>query len=569
MAIGVTWWSRRQRRLRAVLELEIARRTADLATANRGLALRGEEIAAQAARLAEVDRLRTRFVADLSHELRTPLALVVGPLDDLATRLAPTLKDDDARRLEVIRTNATRLEELHDQLLDVARLENREVPLRVKRRDLGAFVARVAERFRPSIERKGLTLEVDRPPGAVGVYFDADLLDKVMTNLLGNALKFTARGGIRVHLAAPEDGDGFARVAITDSGVGIAPAALPNVFERFFQVEHGDARRYEGVGIGLALVRDLVALHGGEVDVTSVVGEGSTFAFTLPLGSAHLALEDLDLRTEEAALEVPAVASDDDARPHVLVVEDHPEMRAFLADQLRERFEVHTVDGGVAALAHVHAHATQAIVSDVMMPGMDGLALCRALRDDPKLRRVPVMLVSAKASEDDRVAGLTVADDYMTKPVRPRELVARVARLIMRRLGNPTPTAVVAPPEEVSELDVDAGTPDAIDPGDARNLERIDHAITAHMSDEAFGIIELAAVLGMSRRNLQREVRRLTGRVPSEHLRARRMDEARRLLTTGAFDTVSEVAAAVGLSPAYFSRLYAAWFGNNPSEDLR
>ena len=580
VAIGVVWWSRRQRYLRVALEAEIARRTADLATANRGLAQRGAEIAAQAARLAEVDRLRTRFVADLSHELRTPLALVVGPLDDLARRLQTTLGSDDARRLEVIRTNATRLEELHDQLLDVARLENREVPLRVKRRDLGAFVARVAERFRPSIERKDLTLDIDRPAAPVGLYFDADLLDKVVTNLLGNALKFTTRGVIRVQVSAPGDGEGFARVVVTDSGVGIAEGALSHVFERFYQVDHGDARRYEGVGIGLALVRDLVALHGGEVSVTSVLGQGSTFAFTLPLGSAHLALEDLDLRSDDAPVTAPPPETDADtgARPTVLVVEDHPEMRAFLADQLRERFEVHTVDGGAAALAHVRAHTTQAIVSDVMMPGMDGYTLCRALRDDAKLRRIPVMLVSAKASEDDRIAGLAVADDYMTKPVRPRELVARVARLVMRRQGTPAPVATIVPvAPAVEDVAVEPTLDDDIadvrtgelDPSDLRNLERIDRTITEHMSEEAFGIIELAAALGMSRRTLQREVRRLSGRAPSEHLRVRRMDEAKRLLTAGAFDTVSEVAAAVGLSPAYFSRLYAAWFGNPPSDDLR
>ncbi len=625
-ALSMLGWVWRQRRVRALLEGEIARRTADLATANRDLAARGAQLTTQARRLAEINELRQRFVADLSHELRTPLSLVAGPFEDLAKGLA--LDAEGTRQLGLIRANVARLEVLSDELLDVARLESGRVPMRARRHDLAAFVATICERFRLVFERKGLRFEwvaAERPV----VYFDGDLLDKVLTNLLANALKFTDSGGVKVNIA-PDRAE-FVRVSVQDTGVGIAPVEHTRLFDRFFQVERGDARRFEGVGIGLALVRDLVALHGGEVGVESALGAGSTFWFTLPLGAAHLALADIDLRPRAAddpglvdgPIGAPADgtaaaddgSADDDPRPEVLVVEDHPDMRAYLAHHLAERFTVAEVDGGAAALAFVRARAPAAIVSDVMMPGMDGLALCRSLRADELLRTIPIVLVSAKAGDDDRVAGLALADDYLSKPVRPGELLARVSRLVRPRATQASAerdrtglrkratseTMVASLFTNASTPGERAGGPDVanddadfrepshegreatslameiagsnivapeLDATGERQLARIDRAIELHLADPAFGVIELAAALGLSRRQLQREIRRLTGRSPSEHLRWARMHAAERMLRAGSRDTVAEVAADVGLSPAYFSRLYSAWFGRAPSDDL-
>jgi signal transduction histidine kinase/DNA-binding response OmpR family regulator len=589
------------------LEAEVARRTADLAAANRDLASRGREILAQSGRLAEVDRLRTRFVADLSHELRTPLALVAGPLEDLARSISPSLDGPAQKRLAMVQANVARLDQLSEQLLDVSRLEAGALPIRVRRREFGAFVVEVAARFRPAAELRGLVLDVNRDASPCPLYFDRDLIDKVLTNLLGNALKFTSTGGITVTLSFPrspdpEDGtvpdseDGVVRVEVRDTGIGIAESVLPKLWGRFFQVDRGDSRRYDGVGIGLALVKELVHLHGGDVGVESIVGQGSTFWFTLPRGAAHLTLDDLD--TSPAATVAPLTASatavaitDDGSRPTVLVVEDHPDMRAFLALHLSERYVVQEAADGQAALASAMLSPPDLIVSDVMMPAMTGLELCVRLRAEAKLAGIPVILVSAKVGEDDRVAGLDVADDYMTKPVRPRELIARVQRLLSARRrritsevhpvatvpaepAEPAATAPVAPGEleDVGELDSEASgevvDPSTLDPASQRQLARIKKVLLDHLADSAFGVIELAAALATSRRQLQRDVRRLTGRSPSEFVRAEKMAAAQRLLTSGARDTVSEVAADVGLSPAYFSRLYSAWFGRAPSDDL-
>ncbi|MBT9554499.1 MAG: response regulator [Myxococcales bacterium] len=603
--LGTLFWSRRQQRARAALELEIARRTTDLAAANDDLARRGREILAQSERLAEVDRVRTRFVADLSHELRTPLALVAGPLEDLARTIGPSLDVPAQKRLAMVLANVTRLDQLSEQLLDVSRLEAGTLPIRVRRREFGAFIDELADRFRPAAELRGLVLAVERESGSCPLYFDRDLIDKVLTNLLGNALKFTEAGTITVTLTLPavsdsEDGagieveDGFVRVEVRDTGIGIPASVLPKLWGRFFQVDRGDSRRYDGVGIGLALVQELVHLHGGEVGVRSTVGEGSTFWFTLPRGAAHLTLDDVDtspLQSEAdiaPTVSVPLARTEDGIRPTVLVVEDHPDMRAFLALHLSERYAVREASHGEAALASAVLSPPDLIVSDVMMPGMTGLELCARLRADVKLAAIPVILVSAKVAEDDRVAGLEAADDYMTKPIRPRELLARVQRLLStrrRRISSdthpvpnaplqPTSAAQGGPLELDDEAELDSLTtgevvdPTTLDLASQRQLARMQKVLSDNLADSAFGVIELAAALATSRRQLQRDVRRLTGRSPSEFLRAEKMAAAHRLLTSGARDTVSEVAADVGLSTAYFSRLYSAWFGRAPSDDL-
>ncbi|MEZ4269293.1 MAG: ATP-binding protein [Myxococcota bacterium] len=602
-ALAMLGWGGRQRRRREVLEREIARRTADLTQANHELAASAAERAAQAARLMELSELRQRFVADLSHELRTPLAWVAGPLEDLAAGLVGAMDAQATRRLELVRANVARLEVLSDELLDVGRLEAGQVRLRARRHDLVGFVRGVCERFQLAFEERGLRLQVEAAPASAALYFDRDLLDKIVANLVGNALKFTARGGVSVRVDGGADAqdEGFARVSVQDTGIGIAAAQHEHIFNRFFQVDRGDQRRYEGVGIGLALVRELVALHGGEVGVESEVGVGSTFWFTLPLGAAHLTLDEIDPqpRPRDGAAAVgmsvgpPEPSSggttEDDDRPAVLVVEDHPDMRAYLALHLGERFAVWEADSGISALARLGERVPAAIVSDVMMPGMDGLELCRRVRADERLRGIPVLLVSAKAGDDDRVAGLELAEDYLTKPVRPRELVARVSRLIQARVGQPggarredeappvahrpppaTPQPTHEPPASPEAEPAPRATTDAplLDAAGDRQLARIDATIEAHLAEPAFGVIELAAALGLSRRQLQREIRRLTGLSPSEHLRGARMAAAERRLKSGARDTVAEVAADVGLSPAYFSRLYSTWFGRAPSDDL-
>ena len=547
------WRLRAQRRRQIELEEEVRKRTAGLESTTRELQVQNEaiasqhrEIASQAARLAELNALRKRLVADLSHELRTPLALVAGPLQDLADN-APGLSPANRQRLEVVQRSVGRLQDLIGQLFDLTRLEHGRLPLRVRHADLAVLLRDVAAGFASAADDAGLTLRSD-VRGAQWVYFDADLIEKVVGNLLSNALKFTPEGGtVVVSMSADSD---RVRVEVDDTGIGVAPEVQARLFERFFQADQGDRRRFGGAGIGLALCRELVELHGGEIGVRSVPGEGSTFWLELPLGVAHIAPEDIDTaETESPMPALPLPERDVADGTVVLVVEDHPDMRQYLVAHLCERFSVVEAADARVGLELVRRHDPAVIVSDIMMPVMDGLAFARALKGDPATAGIPIVLVSAKATEEDRAEGLEVADAYLSKPVRMRELLDTVARLT----GAPVRDDEPEPDQTVAE---------------ARLQQRMLDTIQEHLADSGFGVKELASLLAMSPRQLQRTARRLSGLSPSELLRRERMDVARELLEAGEYSTTSEVAAQVGLSPSYFSRLYTNWFGHPPSSDL-
>ena len=567
---GFSLRSRNLRRRQRELEATVVARTA--------------EISAQAARLEELDDLRTRFIANVSHELRTPLTLITGPLADLEQALS----GEPARRLSMIQRNAAQLTGLVDQLFDIARLDSGGLPLRARRQDLAAFLRRATERFEATCARRGLTLRAHTPEEPAWLYFDPDLVEKVVSNLLSNAVKFTPDGGtIQVALAAPAEAlpGAAAVVSVSDDGPGIPLTAQRRLFERFYQVDGGDDRRREGAGIGLSLAAELVALHGGEIAVESAPGEGATFRFTLPLGVAHLSIEEIDTAsvedTEAAApagpiaadAAAPAPASAGGEAPRVLVVEDHPDMRAYLVEHLSAHFQVVEAGDGEAALARAREARPALIVSDVMMPGMDGLTLCRRLRADPNLSGVPVMLVSAKASLDDRLTGLSLADDYLTKPFSMRELLTRARKLIVPQASTPgTPgTKPPAPSPEPSTPKSLAASPapkPALPESDRRFLERVEAAALANLDAPKFSAAALARKVAFSPRQLQRELRRLLGQSPTEYLRALKMREAKAMLVEGRYATVAEVAAAVGWTPNYLTRVYRNWFGCPPTDDL-
>jgi len=572
-ALGGGFWTRLRQvhRRQEVLEATVAARTAELADKNlrlvekaRELEERSEQIREQAARLREVDTLKTRFVANISHELRTPISLVTGPLAD-AVAAPDALAPEQRRQLDRALRNAERLQSLIEQMLDVARLDDDGIPLRARRQELGAFARRVCERFDDRARQQGLSLTVETPPDAIYGYFDPDLIDKVITNLVGNALKFTASGGVRVRLEPAPPAASFARLHVLDTGPGVPEETRGRLFERFYQVDSSATRGHGGAGIGLALASELIALHGGEISVDAADGGGSDFWFTLPLGADHLRPEEIDTSPTKAPPEahapLPEVAPStlEGDRPLVVLAEDHPDMRAYLAEHLQRRFDVIAVADGEAALAAALLKRPAAVVSDVMMPRMDGLSLCRRLRADPALASVPVMLVSAKAREDDRVTGLEIADDYLTKPFQIRELMARVQRLVQRGAGPDAPTPEQAPA-------IDEGP--ALSVADAAFLERLERVADGNLPSAGFGVAELSKKLGFSSRQLQREVGRLTGTTPKGYLRERRMIMAQSLLKSGRWPSVAEVARAVGMSPSYFSRVYATWAGRAPSRDL-
>ena len=400
--------------------------------------------------LAEVDRAKTAFFSNISHEFRTPLTLILGPVEDALAQKAKSLEGGG---LASVQRNALRLLRLVNSMLDFAGIEAGRLKLSFLPTDLAALTADVASSVRSVIERGGLKLNVDCSALPEPVYVDPFQWEKIVLNLLSNAFKFTLEGGIEVKLRSHGD---HVELSVGDSGIGIPQSELPRIFDRFHRVEGAKGRNFEGTGIGLSLVRELVALHGGSLQATSTLGHGSSFEVRLPFGRAHLPAERVGDRmaaplatgaspylleasqwigSDEAALDVSSAPRPGlpDAQAHglaqarVLVADDNSDMRDYLARLLSARWRVELAEDGQDALERVRRAPPDLVLSDVMMPRLDGFALLRELRADPRTSQIPVLLLSARAGEEAVLEGLeTGADDYLVKPFSARELLARV-----------------------------------------------------------------------------------------------------------------------------------------------
>ncbi|MFF8596293.1 SpoIIE family protein phosphatase [Streptomyces sp. NPDC015220] len=424
----------------------------------------------RAEELAELDRAKTTFFSNISHEFRTPLTLIMGPVQELRTRLADA--DADVREeLEIIHRNGLRLGKLVNTLLDFSRIEAGRMQASYEPVDLAAVTGELASVFRSAIDKAGLDFHVDCVPLPEAVYVDRGMWEKVVLNLLSNALKFTFDGSIRVGVRAEDD---EAVVTVADTGIGVRAEEMPRLFERFHRMENARSRSNEGSGIGLALVKELVGLHGGTITATSAVGEGTRFTIRLPFGAAHLPADALlpeagsartptpsttDPYVEEALRWLPGDTARktapteqlrDTAEPadvrsvagpaadaRVLVADDNADMREYLTRLLRGAgYRVSTAEDGRQALEAIRVDAPDLVVSDVMMPRLDGLALVAELRTDPRTASLPVLLLSARAGQEASIEGLQAgADDYLVKPFAAAELLARVrANIELARL---------------------------------------------------------------------------------------------------------------------------------------
>ena len=404
----------------------------------------------RAAALAELDRAKTAFFSNVSHEFRTPLTLMLGPLEDLISKEEGGMAREDWTLLALVHRNGQRLLKLVNTLLDFARIESGRTQASYQPTDLAALTVDLASNFRAACDRAGLRLEVECPALGAPVYVDREMWEKIVLNLISNAFKFTLEGGISVRL---RDLGQTVELAVRDSGGGIPPEALPRMFERFHRVEETHGRSHEGSGIGLALVNELVKLHGGSIRVQSQLGEGSTFTVAIPKGSAHLPAEHVRTEQQKAAARgsrasayvaealgwlhgmepppPPPSRSGTNATHRILVADDNADLRAYACRLLSEHYVVEAVAHGRAALDAARARRPDLIISDVMMPQLDGFGLIRELRADPHLRGIPVILLSARAGEEARLEGLGQgADEYLVKPFSARELLVRVGALV-------------------------------------------------------------------------------------------------------------------------------------------
>ncbi|MBD2006447.1 MULTISPECIES: ATP-binding protein [Cyanophyceae] len=417
--------------------------------------------------LAELDRAKTTFFSNVSHEFRTPLTLMLSPLEEVIANLDGTIPPQESEQLLLVQRNGIRLLKLVNSLLDFSRIEAGRVQAAYEPVDLATYTAELASTFRSLIERAGMSLIVDFLPLPEAIYVDRGMWEKIVLNLLSNAFKFTLSGSITVRLQWV---DSHVKLSVADTGVGIPAEELPHLFERFHRVENSQGRSFEGSGIGLSLVQELVKLHGGAIAVSSTFGQGSCFTVTIPAGTAHLPperirasctlastalgaipyVEEAQRWLPEGDFRLPIVDFELDNNPtnlnlapanqvaqsKILLADDNADMRDYIRRLLSGSYIVQTVADGVAALTAIEKNPPDLILTDVMMPGMDGFELLRSLRSNPITQDIPIILLSARAGEESRVEGLAAgADDYLIKPFSARELLARVeASLKLARL---------------------------------------------------------------------------------------------------------------------------------------
>jgi signal transduction histidine kinase/CheY-like chemotaxis protein len=445
-----------------------------------------EEERKRAEALAEIDRAKTAFFSNVSHEFRTPLTLMLGPLQDLLAKSRTHLSPTARQQLDLVNRNGVRLLRLVNTLLDFSRIEAGRMQAVYQATDLAQFTAGLASVFRSATEKAGLQLVTECRDLGEPVYVDRDMWEKVVLNLISNAFKFTFEGEIVVSVRRVDD---KAQLRVRDTGVGIPAEAIPKLFERFHRVPNTRSRSHEGSGIGLALVHELVKLHGGTIRVESSVGQGTTFTVDIPFGQSHLPSGQIDgsrglpstatgakpfveealrwlpdgaptyaredVSEPEELLPLPRPQGRGSAgRPRILFADDNSDMRQYIARLLAEHYEVETAADGQAALEMALQHPPNLILSDVMMPGLDGFELLNAIRGDERTRRIPVVLLSARAGEESRVEGVQAgADDYLIKPFSTRELLARMgARLEIARMQQEREQIAAADLEAMTRL---------------------------------------------------------------------------------------------------------------------
>jgi len=526
--------------------------------------------------LLEIEQLKSRFFSNISHELRTPLTLILGPLEKKLSAVHPD--DPEKPDFQLMQRNAHRLLHLVNQLLDLSKFEAGKMKLQTQPAELIEFLHRVAASFAPLAESRKISFQVNFPVDSLWVCFDADKLEKVFNNLLSNAFKFTPDHGevffsMRLESVgqngSPEKLFVKAELSVTDTGIGIPAEQRAQIFDRFHQVDHSLTREQEGTGIGLSLAREMVELHQGTIAVTSEQGRGSRFTVSLFLecvSPQHMGKDEVQPTVHEMTAAgpvetVPVATEESDGfqAPLVLIVEDNADLRGFLRSTLSANaYRVIEARDGEAGYEEALHHIPDLIISDIMMPRMDGIQLCAGLKTDEKTSHIPIILLTAKASRDSKVEGLeTGADDYLTKPFEARELVTRINNLIegRRKLKARYSREVVLQPKAI-----------AITSTDERFLLRAMAVIERYLGEPDFSVEQMGKEVGMSRMQLYRKLQALTGQAPNDFIKTMRLQRAAQLLAKGS-GTVSEISFQVGFSShSYFSKCFAEQYGKTPSD---
>ncbi len=507
--------------------------------------------------------MKSKFFVNIARELRAPLTLILGPVQRLLEKYPKT---DDSTEYKVIQKNGLRLQNLINQLLDLSKMEAGKLTLKAAETDIIALSKAILSTFESHAHKRHITLKFKSKFKSLGMYLDFDKYEKILINLLFNAFKFS-EDGTEISITIFRK-DKNISVQVIDQGIGIAADQIGHIFERFYQVEASSTRSYEGSGIGLALVKDLVELHYGQIEVESLPGKGTTFRMLFPMGKDHLSENEFSKLNDNKKIRINSLLTDEDdvaplsepdaGLPLILIVEDNADMRKYIHGFLKNNYSVIFANDGLEGYEKAKDKTPDIIVSDVMMPKMDGFEMCGKLKTDIKTSHIPIIILTAKADEEHKLEGLEIgADDYLFKPFSGKELRVRIKNLLeqRRQLQQKFATSVFISPHKL-----DVGKTDK------SFLDDVLSAIDTNISNPDFHVDDLASKVALSRPQLHRKLKALVNKFTTEFMRSYRLQKAATLLSEKVYN-IGEIAFRVGFSNlSYFSDCFRKQYGVLPSD---
>ncbi len=533
----------------------------------------------EAVKLKELDQLKSQFFANISHEFRTPLTLIKGPLEQLSEAESDIHKKTS---LMMILSNASRLLQLINQLLDLSKTGSDNYTVKAGRGDILGFIRGLTFSFASLADQKSIILKIEESPALKtanlhdNFYYDQDILEKIFNNLLSNALKFTPENGrvtLKIFMHREMDSGEWIEFLVSDTGIGIPADKLPFIYDRFYQVDANSRKEYDGTGIGLAYVKELVRIHKASIKVNSEPGRGTDFCLRFPMGKDHFAPDQIiqtmpervdgtntgkELKIRYAIDPGKAVNNENKEAPWILIVEDHVQVSDYLTETIRKEYRVKTASNAQDGIRIAEVLIPDLIISDVMMPGMDGYQFCELIKTSYKTSHIPVILLTARGADADRVTGLEMgADDYLTKPFNVNELRIRIKNLIdsRRALRQRFSSNSIIRSEEIS-----------VTPRDAVFIEKLLKVVKENIANNSFSVDDLGRETGMSQSQMHRKLKATVNMSASQFIRSVRMHRAMELLTKEA-GNIAEIAYLVGYDdPGYFTKTFRAFFGKLPSE---
>ena len=514
--------------------------------------------------IVELDKLKTRFFTNISHEFRTPLTLIQGPVEDMLEQ--DKLPSRAKKTLSIVLQNTRRLLDLVNQLLQISSIESRKLKLKLSENNPTEHLKKIAGSFSSAAESKGILFKTHIPSQTELYFYDSDKIEKIVFNLLSNAVKYTPEGGqitLNVQLKAPkgENGSHYLQVSVSDTGIGIPQKDLDKIFELFYRSEEKEP--ISGTGIGLSLTRDLVKIMHGDISVSSSPGSGSTFHVVLPLGYHHFKKSEYILIKKPKGEvmvdnEGERNGKESNSSNTVLIVEDNADVRDYISGVLRSQFKIHEAIDGQAGLKLAIEILPDIVITDLMMPRMNGNEFCRQLKTNDNTSHIPVIMLTAKGELEDKIQGYKVgADEYLIKPFNSRELITRINNLLSQRkkLREKYCKEILVQPGNVKVQSMDE-----------EFLERVMQTIEANIDEETFNTSSLGAELNMSHSTLFRKIQYITNMSPTEFIRTVRLKRAAELIIKH-FGNISEIAFEVGFSnPSYFSKCFKKAYGQTPIE---